>query len=289
MSFLDKFLKKKEDNVAEIKETVETPVVEAAAEEVEAQTSAEVFENSQLLTYWQAYLAEQTPENMSKAFEEVCVNGKFLLLSNLPMTDDKEAVGEKVDLAFATLANPSGEQFFPVFTDWQSLKAWQPELTTQAFVMDFNDLAQLVLEREEMQGFAINPFSENILFTEDMIRNFRGHQGLKENGHGEVVLDGGTSLQIGEPEEYPTEMIAAITAALKEKSEVKRAWLRLMKNGGEVSYLVVVDFAGSREVLFPALAEIGMPYLKGMFLDLVEYQSDFGKNAVAEVAPFYEK
>lgn len=41
--------------------------------------------------------------------------------------------------------------------------------------------------------------------------------------------------------------------------------------------------------MFGNVAAVARPYLKNMYIDMVPYEDDFGKNAVEGVAPFYEK
>lgn len=65
--------------------------------------------------------------------------------------------------------------------------------------------------------------------------------------------------------------------------------LKLMVNGDEKSYLLIVDFNGDRNEVFGLLANAGKPFLpEGMYLDIVPI-SDNSWKKVADNKPFYRK
>jgi hypothetical protein len=103
------------------------------------------------------------------------------------------------------------------------------------------------------------------------------------------VVQKDTKVQVGEPAEYPVQMIDAISKAAKTDRRVNAIHLKLMVNGDEKSYLLIVDFNGDRNEVFGLLANAGKPFLpEGMYLDIVPI-SDNSWKKVADNKPFYRK
>ena len=57
----------------------------------------------------------------------------------------------------------------------------------------------------------------------------------------------------------------------------------------EKSFLIIVDAEGDARKYFPNIANSAMPYIpKGMFIDMIPYDDDFGRDA-ASGEPFYKR
>ncbi len=80
-----------------------------------------------------------------------------------------------------------------------------------------------------------------------------------------------------------------ISKYLKTCKNVNAAYLRLMVKDNEQSYLIVVDFSGDKNEIFSGIANAGVPFSNGKYLDFVSLSSDFGKSAVEKVESFYKK
>ncbi len=105
----------------------------------------------------------------------------------------------------------------------------------------------------------------------------------------EQVAEKDTKVMLGEPAEYPKELIEGICKYLKTNKHVNAAYLRLMVKENEQSYLIVVDFSGDKNEVFNGIANAGVPFSNGKYIDFVPFLSDFGKTAVENVVPFYKK
>ena len=104
----------------------------------------------------------------------------------------------------------------------------------------------------------------------------------------EQSFPNGTKVKLGLPAEYPEEMTKAICRAVKSNKNVHALYLLLMIIDKEQSYLIVADFEGDKDSIFGMIANAGMPYSNGKYLDLVRFDSEFGRNAVKDVKPFYK-
>lgn len=138
-------------------------------------------------------------------------------------------------------------------------------------------------------GVAINPFGDSLVLDRQLLVHLKSQKDLYTRGVSQQVIPEETKVLLGEPREYPTRMVAAISDYLRQQPTARRAWLRLMVRDSEQSYLLVAEFSGSRDALFDGMANAARPCLKGMYIDMVPYDDGFGKKAVEGVKPFYER
>jgi hypothetical protein len=83
-------------------------------------------------------------------------------------------------------------------------------------------------------------------------------------------------------------MAQALRAYFATNESIRRAWLFLMENEGERSYLVILDVVDSEtHGDFGEVSSVVMPFLDGMYLDLMELGDEFSVNATAGMEPFY--
>ena len=95
-------------------------------------------------------------------------------------------------------------------------------------------------------------------------------------------------MQIGDPAEYTVEMAEAIKRYAEKNKGIRAIWLKLMIKEGEKSYLLIVD-ADDAPAFFNGIGEAAKSHIgKGMFLDMVPYNSEFGRKAAAG-KPFYKR
>lgn len=65
--------------------------------------------------------------------------------------------------------NKTQDKFFPVFTDKEELSKLKTDQPFQAFSMKFGDIAAVAEQNPAVKGFVINPFHENLPFTQEML------------------------------------------------------------------------------------------------------------------------
>ena len=62
-----------------------------------------------------------------------------------------------------------------------------------------------------------------------------------------------------------------------------------MVRGEEGSYLLILDSKEEPNSLYPRVGKFCIRFLRDKMLDMVSADSDFGKNAIREYKPFYER
>lgn len=227
--------------------------------------------------------------------KELAVNANFLsviMLSEEPTgTGDGTAVFQKDStMQFPMLTSADGHNFYPVFTDWAEIYKWENRPGERTMILTFDSYTPMVLEGTA-DGIVINPFSDNLVLDKKLMEHLRTQKDINTKGVSKQKVKKDTQVLLGEPKEYPTEMIAAVKDYLRMESNVRTAWLRLMvkPEEGEQSYLVVVDCTGDEHDIFDNIARAARPHMNGMYVDMVSFRQDFGKKAAQGAEPFYSQ
>ncbi|MBD5498785.1 MAG: enhanced serine sensitivity protein SseB [Lachnospiraceae bacterium] len=288
MGVFDNFLGKKEQ--AEPEET-EKSESNTGYKKVDVNKPLENFRLNVLLKETKE---NQTETGMNMLFEEIVMNAHFLsviFLSELPKpNEDGTATFQKnTTMQMPMLSSAGGKHFYPVFTDHNELAKWQKMEKPNTLILTFDDYAAFLEKNEQAEGIVINPFSDNFVLNRKLMAHLKTQKDLRTKGVSRNKITKDTKVMVGEPKEYPTEMVEALQAHMKGVPAIERAWLRLMMKDNVQSFLVVVDFAGNREEIFGQIAAVARPHLKNIYLDMIPYQDGFGKKAVENVEPFYQK
>jgi len=181
--------------------------------------------------------------------------------------------------------------YLPVYTDWNELLKCEKyqelykryELKT--LILSFDDIAAISAGEK---GVAVNPYSDNFIIGPQNVKHMKTHKDMVTKGCSEQTVTKDTRVLIGEPTDYPVEMVESITRYARKNRSVKAIWLKLMERDGEQSYLAIVDFNGDRNAVFGGIAEAARPYLRNMYIDMVPYSDRFGQSA-AKGEPFYRR
>lgn len=228
-------------------------------------------------------------------FKEI-YNAKYLMpldASKMNMekinTDNGESVvKEKSIMQFPLITNSEDKSFYPFFTDWNEFRRFDKDQKFSGNIVTFEDIKYFI---DKADGISINPYGVNITLTKDMLSVIESiAKGSSQNMViKEQVTEKDTNVMLGEPSDYPQEMIDEICKYLKTNKNVNAAYLRLMIKDNEQSYLIVVDFSGDKNEVFSGIANAAVPFSNSKYLDFVSLSSDFGKTAVENVESFYKK
>ena len=232
---------------------------------------------------------------MNEIVEETVTNARFLSVVHIDQENIKPDENGNVTfdrgtkINFVQLNGPENKPYFPVFTDWEQLRKWEDykDGDVNTMILSFDDY--FTMTRDQGSGIVINPFGNNILFTnEDMLR-FNRIKELNQRGHAEHVITEETKAVIGDPAVYPTEMMEAMKTHAKKQKNINAMWLKLMENKGEKSFLITVDFTGDRAKTFDGIAAAAKPHIpQGMFIDMISAEEKIAESIVGD-EPFYKK
>ena len=252
------------------------------------------LENFRLNVLLKETKENQTETGMNMLFEEIVMNARFLsviFLSELPKpNEDGTATFQKnTTMQMPMLSSAGGKHFYPVFTDHAELEKWQKMEKPNTLVLTFDDYAAFLEKNEQAEGIVINPFSDNFVLNRKLMAHLKTQKDLRTKGVSRNKITKDTKVMVGEPKEYPAELVEALQEHMKGVPARERAWIRLMIKDNGQSFLVVVDFTGNREEIFGQIAAVARPYLKNIYLDMIPYQDGFGEKAAENVEPFYQK
>ena len=154
--------------------------------------------------------------------------------------------------------------------------------------VQFRLLENTKKEKSNVLGFVINPFGKSVTFPKNMvisIKQQRDYMRMENN-----TLKNGSQIKLGEPKEYPIDMMAALINHFSTEPGVNAAFLRMIEQDGQLSYFIVVDFVGNTQQVFESISEVAQPYLDDEIqLSMMPFSMEFARNAVKGIEPFYIK
>lgn len=125
---------------------------------------------------------ENTPANRSKMISEM-MRTNFISPAIVSAEEEgkvrqnkEKGVRTPVHVSFKVIHTKDGRKFLPAFTDTIQMKEWKERTNmtdpVKNMVMNFDVYAQYVFgSKGALSGFVINPFGENIVFPEELMRS----------------------------------------------------------------------------------------------------------------------
>ncbi|MTR32547.1 hypothetical protein GMD62_09325 [Pseudoflavonifractor sp. BIOML-A14] len=198
--------------------------------------------------------------------------------------DGQATLTEDTRVSFQLISRQDGAVFFPAFCDWEELGKWTQTPGQQTIIATLEDYTAMILGQDgEAGGFVIDPFGLNLVVPREFLAARKGQMM-------EQTVSKDTEVMLGEPREYPTEMVEAVKAHLNGVAQVKHAWLRLMLKEGQQSYLMIVECeGGDLRAIFNGIGQAAVAHLNGLSLDLTPMEGDFAHGAVKDVEPFFTR
>ena len=72
------------------------------------------------------------------------------------------------------LSRTDGRRYFMAYTDTKEMKKWSGDERQQVFALSYDDYANMVMLADNaVEGFVINPFTENLIITKKMVDTIR--------------------------------------------------------------------------------------------------------------------
>lgn len=242
----------------------------------------EVLDNRDLLNAIHIAKSNHAKEPL---FFEALYQAKFLYpvqidTRDMPKEPDGSVIlSNDVPLSIVSISDSSGKPFLMAFTDRNELNKWSRGSRQQTIIYSFDDYkAVLASGTIPYRGVVINPFSDNIVLGKEIFYNKIEHfESMQSN---EMVM-------IGQPKDYPTNMVEKLKQYFRSNNLVKTAYLLWMVRGQEGSYLLVLETEIPQQQLFPKVGNVCKPYLNDKPLDMILLNSTFGQSAVEDQQPFY--
>lgn len=260
-----------------------------------SQVPAEDIHNPALVAAIEKMQEDGSKPNIDAMITEV-VKARFILPANvrqIPQAhtqNGKTVMGNSTQVQFRLLENNQTKQkFFGVFTDMDEMNKWNGVAGSHKVVTDFDSLAGMVMDpQSNTEGFVINAFGKSVTFPKPMVISIKqqyDYMRRKKN-----IIENGTQVRIGEPKDYPIDLMATLINHLSTEPQVNAAYLRMIEKDGKTGYFIVVDFIGDMDSTFEGIADAAKPYIDDEdALTLMPITMEFARNAVKDIEPFYKK
>lgn len=236
-------------------------------------------------------MQEQKTINAQNAMIDELLNARLLAPVSVENTSD--SVGEDVVLKENTsvkifvLENANKQKFLPAFTDWYELTKWKNNEDPKTLIINFDTYAKMLLEGDgECEGFVIDPFGVNLLFTKEIMERIKQVSDARKKDN---QLPTGEGIHLGLPKIYPTDLMDTVKEVLQKHDSVEEAYIQMMVKNEEQTFLIVVKHQELEGDLFQEIGSAARPYLKEIGLNVVSMDTAFGKESTKDIAPFYKK
>lgn len=140
------------------------------------------IQNLELIIAMRKLQDENTPQNRSKMISEM-MRTNFISPAIVSAEEEEKVRRNKekgvrtpIHVSFKVINTKDGKKFLPAFTDTVQMSEWKTRCNitdpVKNMVMNFDVYAQYVFgSKGGLAGFVINPFGENIVFPEELMRS----------------------------------------------------------------------------------------------------------------------
>ena len=245
------------------------------------------IENPILLQALETLHKHNTPEHQNKVLDEIMMRAHFL--APVETTPSKDADSGEI-VQFQLIASQDGRHFFPAFTDWNELRKLCGPKDQKTVILSFDDYASMLAGDGRAAGFVVNPLGTPLTLDREFVA-FLVKQKQEKAGYTHQTISKNTKVLLSDPEEYPQALVDALRLAAAPLPEVDKLYLRLMTRPGQSlsSYLIIVEHSGQQDVVFSTIADAARPHIKDKYVDMVPYNSDFGRTAAQDTLPFFAR
>ncbi len=262
------------------------------------------LENEALVAAMNAIRESETPETQS-AFVQEAVKAKYFAPVDVLDENGTPLVGtgkmeipKNAKFNFKLVTNNKGEQYFPLFTDIDEFQKWNKSEQIKAIVVVFPQMASLVSKKADVtNGFVINPMSQNLIFTKELLDNILKHaQQAAANAqaaqNGDSTESRKVTYMFGEPVNIPDSVMNSLKKNVAKNPEVNNAYFIMMKQGEQEHYMFVLDIDADDEKskkIADSLCQTAKLFLTKFPVVVVSLKSTLGSQAPKVTKPFYTK
>lgn len=260
------------------------------------------LKNEELVAAMNA-LRENENKDTQTAFVTAAIKAKYFAPADVLNSDGtpiegsgKMEIPKDAKFNFRMLINNKGEKYFPLFTDIQEFQKWSKSAQIKSIVVVFPQMADLVSKKPETSGFVINPMSQNLVFTKEILDSIL--KNIRENMMNQTAAPAGEpekrqmTLYFGKPMNVPDSVMASFSKNLAKHPEVKKAYFLMVKQETHENYLFVLDIDAENEKakkIADSLCSTARLFLSKFPVIAAPVNSPLGQNAHEITEPFYTK
>lgn len=96
-----------------------------------------------------------------------------------------EKAGPSTRIRFMDIQNTEGEKFYLAFTDLDEYDKWNEDgKHNSALIMTMEDFGNLLIRNiNDLRGFVVNPYSENVSITKDLLLSLLKQREAREHAN----------------------------------------------------------------------------------------------------------
>ena len=262
------------------------------------------LKNEDLVAAMNALRENENKETQS-AFIGAAIKAKYFAPVDVLKADGtpiegsgKMEIPKDAKFNFKMLKNAKGEQYFPLFTDIDEFRKWSKTDQIKSIVVVFPQMADLVSKKDETSGFVINPMSQNLVFTREILDNLL--KNIRENMIKQTAAPAEENqsekkqmtLYFGKPSNVPDSVMTSLSKNLAKHPEVKKAYFLMVKMEEREHYLFVLDIDADAEKskkIADSLCATARLFLSKFPVIAAPVNSPLGQNAQEITEQFYTK
>lgn len=240
------------------------------------------LDNKELVELIQKMKEEKTQELQNQVIMNV-LKSKFLcpvVIPNAPHGNGKIQITKDTKIQFSIIKTTDEKSFLLAFTADEEVHKWQKEQTQQSIIYTFEDYAKIVCGNDHLDGFILDPYGVNLVFTEDLIKQ------IKSSVVKQDKIEANTQIEVSKFATYPDGLLQKLQDMLMNYPVVKKAYLLGMKQGGESGALLIIDAPEDRE-MYNSIATGLIPFLAGLSLRIIPIESDLAEQIMQKFEPVY--
>ncbi len=143
-----------------------------------AQLKKPTIKNPELVAAMAEFKQQQTKEReqaMLDAIKEASFIAPITLRTPLDDVEPNENGERQLQASLMAVSNPSGQKFFPAFTDWLEFLKWKNDPEAETMVITFSQYCDLLFKQgADLSGIVINPAETNILLQREKMAELAG-------------------------------------------------------------------------------------------------------------------
>lgn len=249
---------------------------------MENELSMNGIENSELIKAIQNYEKSSSIKDEG-ILKDAISKAKFLAPVRLgdgqEISQGEQVLKEATNFNLINIVGYDGDIYLPAFTSWAEVNKWRTEQDVKIISFTLEDYVYIFLGEEDMKGIVINPYGENLVIDKQQIMSMDNDS----SGSDEIV-------KVGIPVNYPVKLVENLKRFMLSDTTISEAYLLLMVQGEEQSYLLVIATDEDVNILYPRLSEVASKYLSAdEAIDFISSKEEFAQSAIKNQAPFYKR
>lgn len=145
--------------------------------------SEEQVKNPQLVVAMQEVIKNENSNTMSKMAAALMDSRLLTPIEQQTVLTEKTGPGTRI--RFEEIKNVQGDKYYLAFTDMAEYDKWnQDGKNERALIMTMEDFGNILIRQiNDMKGFVINPFGENISISKDLLLSLLKQREAKMNAN----------------------------------------------------------------------------------------------------------